>query len=460
MQRCCHWTFFLLWALMTLPSSPARAQPLQDDNYSIDLHRGPVMGSTRIIGLGGAYSAVAEGTEGIPFNPASVVNRAYFSRDKLDWSYVFDFLLPNGSGEGFDFDNNGRSSSKGAWPELVLGAHLQYGIWGIGVYGAFSLLKFESGGKSYTANLVNVHLSTGLAFWDHQLLVAVGFHGGSFALSLEGDTNDLFRTGATALEAGVLYRPRALPLRLGAALTLPFANDTDLQCNQGCPQDVYLPQRATLPWEVRVGAAYYFGGRPFNPWPDFRGVSSGRSSSLLAGAGSAPATRSGSSAPSSAPASLATSGPTSTPATPASTPASTPTSRATSRPFDADTDYGGGRYVMVSAEVVIVGTSASDAVGPDGFLDQLQEPVGQMVVISPRLGVESEVWRRRLRLRAGTYYEPSRYEGVSGRLHGTASMLLRLFDFSLWGRRSLSFAPGVDLAARYFNVSVFLSFWH
>lgn len=427
-------------AALSLFSTPASAQPLTSGDYSIDLSRGPVMGSTRIIGLGGAYSAVAEGTEGIPFNPASVVNRTYFSRDKLDWSYVFDFLLPNGSGEGFDFDNNGRSSSKGAWPEIVLGAHLQYGVWGIGVYGAFSLLEFESGGQSYAANLLNIHLSTGLALFDHQLLVAVGFHGGTFGLSFKGDNNNLFQTGATALEAGVLFRPRALPLRLGAALTLPFDRSTEVPCSEGCPQNIYLPQRATLPWEVRVGAAYYFGGRPFNPRPSFR--------QAIASAAGQPSSQPGSQ-PSSQPKSQ-----------PSSAPASTPTSASTSRPFDADADYGGGRYLMVSAEVVIVGKSAADAIGPDGFLDQLREPVGQFVIVSPRLGVESEIWRRRLRLRAGTYYEPSRYEDASGRIHGTASMLLRLFDFSLWGHRSLAFAPGVDVAARYFNVSFFLSFWH
>ena len=44
---------------------------IQTSGYTVDLFQGPVLATTRITALGGAYTAIAEGTEGIPFNPAA-----------------------------------------------------------------------------------------------------------------------------------------------------------------------------------------------------------------------------------------------------------------------------------------------------------------------------------------------------------------------------------------------------
>ncbi len=74
--------------------------------------------------------------------------------------------------------------------------------------------------------------------------------------------------------------------------------------------------------------------------------------------------------------------------------------------------------------------------------------------------MESEVWRRRLRLRAGAYYEPARFAASSGRFHGTFSCDLRVFDFSLWGDRSVRVGAGFDLAPRYSNIAFTAGFWH
>jgi hypothetical protein len=119
----------------------------------------------------------------------------------------------------------------------------------------------------------------------------------------------------------------------------------------------------------------------------------------------------------------------------------------------------GGFYFLVSAELVLIGP-VEKAIGTDAFFEQIYERTGREVNVSARLGVESEVWRRRLRLRAGTYFEPSRFDNHYGRVHGTFGFELRLFDFKAWGPRSLGFSSAVDLASRYSNVSVSLGFWH
>jgi len=50
----------------------------------------------------------------------------------------------------------------------------------------------------------------------------------------------------------------------------------------------------------------------------------------------------------------------------------------------------GEYFVLVSAELVMTG-AVKDAVGTDGFLDQIQERAGQRITVSARLGVEAEV---------------------------------------------------------------------
>ena len=64
-----------------------------------------------------------------------------------------------------------------------------------------------------------------------------------------------------------------------------------------------------------------------------------------------------------------------------------------------------------------------------------------------------------LRVRGGTYYEPSRYPDIASRAHGTAGVELRLFEFQAWGRRRASLSAAGDWASRYSSVALSLGFW-
>src|SRR5689334_16632403 len=44
---------------------------LATSSYGVDLFQGPVLGTSRVTGLGGAFTAIAEGTEGLAWNPAA-----------------------------------------------------------------------------------------------------------------------------------------------------------------------------------------------------------------------------------------------------------------------------------------------------------------------------------------------------------------------------------------------------
>src|SRR6476661_7927210 len=50
--------------------------PITTSDYTLDLFQGPVLASSRVTAMGGAYSGLAEGAEGIPFNAAAASQRS------------------------------------------------------------------------------------------------------------------------------------------------------------------------------------------------------------------------------------------------------------------------------------------------------------------------------------------------------------------------------------------------
>jgi hypothetical protein len=117
------------------------------------------------------------------------------------------------------------------------------------------------------------------------------------------------------------------------------------------------------------------------------------------------------------------------------------------------------RSVTVSADLVIAGSS-SDGHGLEAFGMQQLQRAGRNVTFSPRIGSEIEALPGRLRLRAGTYWEPGRFEGVGGRLHATLGIELRALEISLWGPRRGRLGATIDVASRYRNLGLSLGFWH
>jgi len=94
-------------------SAQAQSDPITESDYEIDLHQGMIMGSPRVIGLGGAYTGLAQGVVALPFNSAAVVQRPHFSSDYFDWDLGFDVIFPPTMQSGnFDIDNIGVSSGQ------------------------------------------------------------------------------------------------------------------------------------------------------------------------------------------------------------------------------------------------------------------------------------------------------------------------------------------------------------
>lgn len=118
-----------------------------------------------------------------------------------------------------------------------------------------------------------------------------------------------------------------------------------------------------------------------------------------------------------------------------------------------------GHKWLVSSDLVFTGTS-ENAVGVESVLAQKQQPIGTSSTTSLRLGSELETLPGRLRLRLGSYYEPSNFQGVAGRTHLTGGFEVRMFHTHIWGEYDWGLTCTVDSARNYVNLFVSIGFWY
>jgi hypothetical protein len=401
--------------------SRAQSEPLTTSDFNLELFRGPVQGSSRVTGMAGAFTGIAEESVAIQFNPAAIAQRTYYSLDWFDWLIDWDFLAPGLlQGDNFDYNNSGYTTSD-EFLSYAVGGGLQFGEFGVGVYLVGQIANLES-----TANLTvplqnrsqQGYLSFGYGLLEHQLILGAGTRVAYLALDEELTFGRIWSSWSMGFDLGAIYRPRDLPLRFGASLATSTFELGTASCETGtCPGGFIPPQDVVSPWIVRLGGAWYlaFDGQRFNP-PRLSATPSSGTDEL----------------------------------------------HYRMDQGDLKGTYLGGRYFMVSADLVFV-SPVANAIGIDGLTRQERLESGQHWSVSVALGLEAEVVARRLRLRAGSYWEPSRYEGQPGRIHATAGWLLRMFDFRipLMGWRGISFQVAVDLAYHYTNITLSLvSFWH
>ena len=117
------------------------------------------------------------------------------------------------------------------------------------------------------------------------------------------------------------------------------------------------------------------------------------------------------------------------------------------------------RALTVAADLVLSGAT-DNGYGIEAFSQHELQPSGRNLAFSVRGGAELEVLPGRARLRAGSYWEPGRFEGVSGRAHATFGADLRVFEFSLFGVRRGRLSLTADVARRYRNLVIDIGFWH
>jgi hypothetical protein len=410
------------------PLGPQGA-PIRTSNYTLDLFQGPVLASSRVTGMGGAYSALAEGAEGIPFNAAAASQRYAYSTTRTDWELTGGITFP-ASVASTDFDNNGRAGfgyRNFVW--ATGGGFLQHDHWGIGASvsaQSYSLgtpiqLGLDGAGvKDLTIRVFKVDLVTSYGFFDDQLHLGGGLRGAVFtAVDTSSGEKLLLGTYGIGAQSGVLWRPHRLPLRLGGTIRSPVIGT--ITSSPNVMQDpttgdhvvgrFYLPSGVDLPWEAEWGVAVQLGPRPLNiQWVDEDKLDDPEARRIL---------------------------------------------RRRYRAIPRE-------KVLLSFSMLVTGPTKG-AVGVESMLTQVIDRSGEKTSVTLRGGTEVEVVPNRLQLRAGSYMEPTRFRQSSPRLHATTGFEVRVVDWSLFGifpeDNAFRVSGAVDFSREYFGWSLGLGSW-
>jgi len=451
--------------------------------------QGPVLGPSRILGLGGAYAGVAEGVDGVASNVAAPGVRAPFSSHHVDYDLTASISLP-GAYSSTDFENRGSlpasqgSSSASGFIYGTAGLLLQVGPFG----GAFTIdatsytLVPPSGQQNALSfRVLRAHAIVAWAFWRYQLIVGLGACG--VTMNLPTNALPLAPPSGIAPEAGMLLRLDDEPWRLGVSARAPVQGGTggnvttDVNgfktvagCSvaSGTPGSLcpFLPSSVVLPAQIEIGFALQLGPRPLNPhWVDpidelaplRESIEEQRAERAKRDAEDVVRVPVG--------------------------PARTKKRRdldanehAIRRVEDARVnaeeqriqDGHAARYtnwprpkLLIVLDAVIT-APVDKAVAVSSFVDQKLESYGGSWSVSPRVGLEGEPVPDRFRLRFGSYLEPSLFAGGSARQHFTFGGDLKLFEWNFFGILTktvwqLSF--GTDLAPRYTNWGLGLGVW-
>ncbi len=378
--------------------------PVTDRDFTLDLHQGAVLGSGRIVGMGGAHAAIAQGAAGMTANPASVGVRSATSRTKWDWDWNVDWLNPE---VGDDFDNNGAVSEEEQVDKtLVLtgGVVVYRNEWGFGV--SFSSQSFELGDPDddepdYITGAAVLHVVVARSFLDNQLVAALGVRVGALSLErvVDGPQNDqLIDISGSAGEAGVVWMPKDMDIRVGGSGAI--ATETN-KVNENCdPLDCegfILPSAVEAPWTVSAGVAWRRAKSRWNK--------------------------------------------------------------------QVKGHFRDERSLILAADVVVTGPVANGFGVEEYVLNSVLQPSGRETDLSIRLGAEYEWKPGVFRIRGGTYYEPARFKDVNGqdiagRQHVTLGFDWRIYSFDFWGKpRRLRLSLTTDSAPRYGNGALSVGLW-
>jgi len=430
-----------------------------------------VLGPSRILGMGGAYAGLAEGVDGVNANVATPGVRAAFSGRHVDFDLTASISLP-GSFASTDFENRGTLPSRGdsnasSFIYGNAGFLLQVGPFGTALTIDATSYKLQSPfGNATSVGLVRAHAIVAWAFLKYQLVIGVGVQGATLSFSSASFFGNQLPLPAApsgvAPEAGVLLKLDDQPWRLGVSAHLPVSGGVSGESSSS----FILPSSVVLPGQITIGFALQLGPRPLNPkWEDpnddleplrarlqaDRDERARRDVAELATIPDGPARKTRQRQLDAR-------------------------EHAIRRVEDARLDveekkvhaahdarfanWPRPRLLVVSDAVITA--PVDKAVAVSSFLDQQNQAYGRSWTISPRLGLEGEPVINWLKLRLGTYLEPSLFDGGSARQHFTFGGDLKLFSWNFFGildptTWQISFAT--DLAPRYSNWGISLGVW-
>jgi len=407
----------VLFASVVLLAAPAAwAQdevPADTRPERLYVNPGVLMGSSRVVALGGAYVGVAEGVAGFTNNLAALAHRTPYLDKDWDVGVTLSWLdLPLSKAKGKDLDNDGFADDAPETLQLLGAVMLQYRNFGLG----FSVRNQQVGycntlhcdqSDLLRVSLIQTALAGAVALGRDEFILGFGIYSAQavFNHKAEGD----WRHGDTGLALDVLYRPLGRPYRLGVSvravgLALVFA----LMLHRRLRGRSFFRASIFLPAVLSLGVSWRLGEGAEN----YNRLSPAARRQMLEGEHFSEV--------------------------PPEDMAGAPT----------------GRWLIsVQADFI---SPVENAVSVRSFT-ALTEPtkVGASGMVQPRVGVEHETWPGRLRTRLGTFIEPSPFEKHLPRPHVTGGF--ELFLFRYWEDWALT--ASFDASRRYSNFGISVGFW-
>jgi len=325
------------------------------------------------------------------------------------------------------------------------------------------------------------HIQAGYGFFDGQLILGGGLRilrQRAFQSKRIVSDGDVYKTLGLGAEVGLMFRPHHKRWSLGASVFPTISTGVGTKGNV-TPNpdgdivvgDLFLPRSTKIPTTGSVGFSYQFGQRPTNPpWVSAGALAADELERLDRRKQAAKEAEQEEIA-----AVRARGGPDvelciqAVEQKYAKKYARIKQTRKETRKLAWDMlrkQYRWGwprRYYLLTADLWFNGR-VDNAVGVESLLFQTVQRSGEKITVSPRVGFETEVVPTRMKLRAGTYLEPTRFAQSTLRVHGTLGVDISLFKWNVFGlwpddyRWQISAA--LDVTRKYTSFSVGIGGWY
>jgi hypothetical protein len=415
--RAVRGTLAALTCAAALAAAPAAGQddvptePLPERLY---FNSGALLGSSRVVGLGGAYVGIAEGAAGVSSNLSALAQRSATLERDWDLGVTLSWLdLPFTGTQRRDVDNDGLADESVDSRQLMGALMLQYKRFGIGFLWRNSRTGYcitagcRSEGQKLRVSLTQSVLAGSVAFGQDDFILSLGIFSAQASFNTLGDES--WRYGDTGVAVDMLYRPHGRPYRIGVSVRPEVVagwRRDDGQSPFIAGRRIYAA--VVSPAVLSLGASWRLGEGAHR----YNRLSPAARRQLQVDGDALPV------------------------------------------PDEEPRDALAGRW-LITAQVDLI-SSVSNAVPSRSLAFDAAPPlVGDKPTFQPRVGAEWDTFPGLLRLRAGTWLEPSPFPGRNPRPHVTGGF--ELFVLRYWEDWSLT--ASFDLASRYSNWGISIGFW-